>query len=267
MAAERTVQPRLLDIRNATVYRDSDVVLDNFSLQVEQGQSCAILGRNGSGKSTLLKLLTRELYAVEQNGVRVRILGHERPVLAELRQQLTLVSNDLQQQFEPQVSGLGVVVSGFFGSNGLYHYQQISERQLRRGRELLLELGVADLEQRLYRQMSTGQQRRCLLARALACDPQHLILDEPTSGLDLHATADYLRTVSGLAQAGKTLLIATHHIHEIPPEVERVVFIDDGRVVADGSKQQLLQSEPLSKLFGLPLQVTRSRGYYYAQVD
>lgn len=254
--------PRLLDIHNATVYRDNKKVFDGFSLSVEQGQSTAIIGPNGAGKSTLLKLLTRELYPVVNDESHVRILGQDRPILWELREKIGLVSADLQQGFVPDVSGLGVVVSGLHNSIGLFHYQDVTDEQLTRGRAVLEELGISDLAGRPYKQMSTGQQRRCLLGRALIHNPDHLILDEPTSGLDLNATYHYLNGIRDLLQRGKTILLATHHIHEIPPEIERVVFIANGSVVADGYKADLLTDNHLSSLFDMPLTVSISNGFY-----
>jgi len=254
--------PRLLDIHNATVYRDNKKVFDGFSLAVEQGQSTAIIGPNGAGKSTLLKLLTRELYPVVNDESHVRILGQDRPILWELREKIGLVSADLQQGFVPDVSGLGVVVSGLHNSIGLFHYQDVTDEQLTRGRAVLEELGISDLAGRPYKQMSTGQQRRCLLGRALIHNPDHLILDEPTSGLDLNATYHYLNGIRDLLQRGKTILLATHHIHEIPPEIERVVFIANGSVVADGYKADLLTDNHLSSLFDMPLTVSISNGFY-----
>jgi len=255
-------KPRLLDIHNATVYRDDKKVFDGFSLAVEQGESTAIIGPNGAGKSTLLKLLSRELYPVVTEDSHVHILGQERPTLWSLREKIGLVSADLQQGFVPDVSGLGVVVSGLHNSIGLFHHQDITEEELVRGRAVLEDLGIADLANRPYRQMSTGQQRRCLLGRALIHDPEHLILDEPTSGLDLNATYHYLEVIRELLQRGKTILLATHHIHEIPPEIQRVVFIDDGRVVADGPKADMLTDQQLSELFRMPLTVSISNGFY-----
>ena len=254
--------PKLLDIHNATVYRDTKKIFDGFSLSVEQGQSTAIIGPNGAGKSTLLKLLSRELYPVVKDDSHVKILGMERPTLWELREKIGLVSADLQQGFVPEVSGLGVVVSGLHNSIGLFHYQQITESQIDLGRQILASLNIEYLENRPYRQMSTGQQRRCLLGRALIHNPDHLILDEPTSGLDLNATYHYLGTLRYLLQQEKTILLATHHIHEIPPEIQRVVFIQDGKIVADGDKKDVLTDREMSQLFEMPLTVTVSNGFY-----
>jgi iron complex transport system ATP-binding protein len=254
--------PKLLDIHNATVYRETKKVFDGFSLSVEQKQSTAIIGPNGAGKSTLLKLLSRELYPVVKDDSHVKILGMERPTLWELREKIGLISADLQQGFVPEVSGLGVVISGLHNSIGLFTHQDITEPQLKRGREVLVELGVEGLSNQLYCQMSTGQQRRCLLGRALIHNPDHLILDEPTSGLDLNATYHYLNTIRQLLQQEKTILLATHHIHEIPPEINRVVFIKDGKVMADGNKEELLTDQWMSELFDMSLAVTASNGFY-----
>jgi len=112
--------------------------------------------------------------------------------------------------------------------------------------------------------MSTGEQRRFLLGRALISDPDTLLLDEPTSGLDLKACFQYLEIVRGLMQAGKTVILVTHHIHEIPPEVWRVVLLKDGAVVADGAKENILTSVQLSQLFDTPIELVHANGFYQA---
>lgn len=254
----------LLELDGATVYRGANKVLDNLSLTIEHGQSVALLGPNGSGKSTLLKLLTREVYAVESDGVRVKIFGQPRPVIAELRQRIASVSSDQQQQFEPTVSLRGAVVSGFFGSNGLYHYQSISTEMLAAADRWVERVGLGGLGQRLFHQLSTGQQRRALIARALVAGAQVLVLDEPTSGLDIAATASYLALLDELLAGGTAVLLATHHIEEIPVAIDRVVLFSEGRVVADGDKSALLTSAMLSELFAIGLRVEQCGGHYRA---
>jgi len=259
------VKPPLLQLNGATVYRGAVKVVDQLDLTIAQGESVVVLGRNGSGKSTLLKLLTREIYAVESEGVKVAIFGQARPVVAELRRRIASVSSDQQAQFEPSVSLLGAVVSGYFGSNGLYHFQQLTPAMLASARDWLQRVGLADYEQRLFAELSTGQQRRGLIARAMVAGAEVLVLDEPTSGLDVAATASYLALIDVLLARGVSVLLATHHIEEIPAGIDRVVLFADGAVVADGSKQQLLTSACLSDLFGLPVAVQR-RGDHYSLV-
>ncbi|TFH69244.1 ATP-binding cassette domain-containing protein [Gammaproteobacteria bacterium LSUCC0057] len=251
------MKPPLLELRGATVYRGAVKVLAQLRLSIGHGESVVLLGRNGSGKSTLLKLLTREIYAVESEGIKVSIFGQQRPVVAELRRRIASVSNDQQQQFEPNVSLRGAVVSGFFGSNGLYHFQNISAEMLTAADQWIERVGLGGLGQRLFHQLSTGQQRRALIARALVAGADVLVLDEPTSGLDIAATASYLTLLDELLAGGTAVLLATHHIEEIPAAIERVVLFDDGRIVADGSKQELLTDATLSALFGMALVVQR----------
>ena len=256
------LDPNLVDIFNATVYRGEKKVFDGFSLSIKNKQSTAIIGPNGAGKSTLLKLLSREIYPVSKENSFVKILGMELPTLWDLRKKIGLVSADLQSGFVSEVSGLGVVISGLHNSIGLFHHQVISDSELKCGEEILEYLGIKNLANRRYREMSTGQQRLCLLGRALIHNPDHMILDEPTNGLDLRATYQYLGIVRELLHQGKTILLATHHIHEIPPEIERLIFIRDGKIVADGDKIQLLTDSLISQLFDTPLKVTTSNGFY-----
>jgi iron complex transport system ATP-binding protein len=112
--------------------------------------------------------------------------------------------------------------------------------------------------------MSTGQQRRCLLARALVHDPATLILDEPTAGLDFAASFDYLERLQGLANEGRNIVMVTHHLNEIPPEIDRVVLLQGGRIEADGPKESVLDQELLSRVYETELRVAQIEGYYLA---
>ena len=124
------------------------------------------------------------------------------------------------------------------------------------------ELGVGALADTPLRSMSTGEQRRCLLARALVHQPRTLILDEPTAGLDFAASFDYLGRIRQLARRGCNIIVVTHHLNEIPPEIDRVVLLQDGRIVADGPKAGVLTPERLGAVYGVPIQVTEIGGYY-----
>jgi len=253
---------KLLDIFNATVYRDEKKVFDGLSIAIKNGESSAIIGPNGAGKSTLLKLLSREIYPVSQQGSFVKILGKELPTLWELREKIGLVSADLQVSFVPEVSGLGVVISGLYNSIGLFSHQDITQAERSRGINILEYLGIQNLANRPYRQMSTGQQRFCLLGRALIHNPDHLILDEPTSGLDIRSTHQYLKILRELLSQGKTILLATHHIDEIPPEIERIILMRDGKIYDEGDKKKLLTDNKMTEFFEMPLKVVFSNGFY-----
>lgn len=254
----------LLSIRNATVYRGHTRVFGRLSLDLRLGQSVAILGPNGAGKTTLMKLLFREIYPVASPGSWVRVLGRQRWHVDELRSHLGVVSPDLQHSYQRDVLGLEVVLSGFYASVGTYRHQSFTGEQRKRALALLEQLGASALGVRPMAELSTGEQRRLLLSRALVHDPHTLLLDEPLSGLDLSAAFGLLASLRELLRRGKTLVLVTHRVEEIPPEVERVVLLRSGSVFADGSKHATLTSEALSALYETPVRVTRSNGYFHA---
>jgi iron complex transport system ATP-binding protein len=256
----------LIDIHNATIWRGSTRVFDRLNLTIEQHERVAILGPNGSGKTTLLKTINRELYPVVADEAWVRILGREHWNVWELRKHIGIVSHDLHQRYRQTTTAIEVVVSGYLSSIGVHGIlaDRISDDQIAAARDVLEELGIAELADRPLQSMSTGQQRRCLLGRALVHRPDTLIFDEPTAGLDFAASFDYLGRVRGLARSGCNILIVTHHLNEIPPEVERVIVLHNGTIAADGPKSGVLDAGLLSDIYGTPIAVAEVDGYYLA---
>jgi iron complex transport system ATP-binding protein len=263
-ARPKTVMEKIIEIANATVYRGETKVLENLSLEIALHTSTVILGPNGSGKSTLLKLLAHEVYPVVSNGSYVQVFGQTHWNLWELRARLGIISSDLQYEYEDYVTGEDVILSGLYSSIGVWPNQEFSRKDQERALQILKTLGAEHLQNRPYRTLSTGEQRRLLLGRALIHNPEALVLDEPTSGLDLQSCFQYLNIVRGLIRAGKTIVLVTHHLHEIPPEIFRVVLLKAGTIVASGAKQELLSSERLSRLYGIPMQVRCADGFYWA---
>lgn len=255
---------QIVEIRHAMVYRGETKVFDDLSLDIAVGCHTAILGPNGAGKSTLLKLLSRELHAVNAEGSSVRLFGQERWNVWSLRTQLGIVSHELHHQYLDHVRGLDVVLSGRYASIGTYEHQRFSESDRKRAARIIDELGVGHLQERTFREMSTGEQRRFLLGRALIHEPIALVLDEPTSGLDLHACFQYLEIIRSQMRHGKTVILVTHHVHEIPPEIARVVLLKDGAIIADGRKEALITSARLSRLFETPIEIVEANGFYQA---
>jgi iron complex transport system ATP-binding protein len=256
----------LVEIRNATIWRGSTCVFKDLDLVIEQHEHIAIVGPNGSGKTTLLKAINRELYPVAKADMVFRILGRDRWNVWELRKHVGVVSQDLQQQYTPTMTALEVVVSGFHSSIGVHGIlaERVTKDQLDAAQATLNELGVGSLAATPLRSMSTGQQRRCILARALVHQPRTLILDEPTAGLDFAASFDYLGRIRRLSAAGCNIVIVTHHLNEIPAEVTRVVLLQEGRVIADGPKEAVLTQKMLSEAYGVSIRVAEIDGYYLA---
>ena len=251
-----------LDVHNATVYQGDYRVFDGFDLQLFSGEHTCILGPNGAGKTTLLKLLTREIYPVVKVDSHVKIDGSETAIIWELRKKIGLVSQDLQNQYDAHVLGRDVAMSGLFGAIGMHGHFEITQDQHEQVDATLEQYQLTHLQQRRYWHLSSGQQRRFLLARALIHKPKILILDEPTNGLDLKAAHELLQQLQRLATTGTTLLLVTHHIQEILPEFSRVILLKNGRLIADLKKDQALQNEALSNLFDTPLKVHAHNGFY-----
>lgn len=259
-------EPALIEIRNATIWRGRTRVFERLNLTIEQHERVAILGPNGSGKTTLLKTINRELYPVVAEDAAVRILGREHWNVWQLRKHIGVVSHDLHSRYTPTTTALEVVVSGFHSSIGVHGTlaSRVSRDQVDKARQTLATLGIADLARVPLRSMSTGQQRRCLLGRALVHEPDTLILDEPTEGLDFAASFDYLGRIRELSASGHNIVLVTHHLNEIPPEVERVIVLREGKVVADGNKADVLQAGLLSEVYGTAIRVVELDGYFLA---
>jgi iron complex transport system ATP-binding protein len=251
---------QILDIQNATVYRGRNKVFEDLNLGIEVGAHTAIIGPNGAGKTTLLKVLAREIYP---SGGTVKIYGKCRWNVWDLRKHLGIVSADLQQNYAAHAHGSAVVRSGFYASIDTFGHQSFTHDQIETASRLARELEIEHLSETPFSQMSTGEQRRHLLARALVHNPETLVLDEPTTGLDLTAQFQYLETVRGLMKSGKTLILVTHHIHEIPPEIDEIVLIKNGVVVLKEKKDNAMTDQNLSELFDVPVKVVSNNGFYH----
>ena len=256
----------LVEIRNATIFRGTTKVFDGFDLRIEQGEHVAVLGPNGAGKTTLIKALNRELYARADEASVFRILGRDTWNVWELRKQLGLVSAELQHRYHEKTTVRDVVLSGFLSSIGVHGLagRAITPAHRDTADAILDELALGELSARRFGRLSTGQQRLALLARALVHSPHTLILDEPTAGLDLRAAFEIQRRIRKLAAAGVSLVIVTHHLDEIPAEVERIVLLKNGRILADGKPGEVLTNDELSAAYDTPVEVLEAGGRYFA---
>jgi iron complex transport system ATP-binding protein len=262
----------VLELLNASVIKADRPVLHNLSLKIAVGEHTAIVGPNGAGKSVLVRLLTHEDRAVApaDGSSPVRVFGDDNWNVFELRSQLGIVSADLHQRFvagnsEGRIRGEAAVLSGFLASDGILRYGTVTDDMRARAAEALERIGAAHLAKRWLDELSSGEARRVLLARALVTSPRALILDEPTTGLDLVARHDFMERVRQIAREGTTLILITHHVEEIIPEIERVILLREGRIAADGSKRSMLTPARLGELFSASIAVDEASGYFYAR--
>jgi len=257
-------RPAFLEFDNVSVFNGEKKVLDSLSVTLRQGENVAILGPNGAGKSSFIRTITREFYPVLDSGpVTFRVCGKETWDVFALRSAFGIVSNDLQYAFTRKITGRDVILSGFFSSIGLFN-REITPGMQRKAREISLFLDVEDICNRPMTEMSSGESRRFLIGRAMVHDPKVLILDEPTNSLDLHALHTFRQTIRKIARNGTGIILVTHNLHDIIPEISRVILMKDGKFVQDGKKEELLTDRHIGSLFDVPVHVREEDGYFYA---
>ena len=261
----------IIEIRNATLIRGRTRVFENLTLSVARGEHTAVLGPNGAGKSSLIRMLTLEDRPRANSEIpALRLFGRSAWDISELRSRLGVVTGDLDAGFGlgtsgGRVCGLDVALSGLLGSHGVFSHHDVTDGMRARAAEALARVGASHLASRPLNELSAGERRRTLIARALINTPEALVLDEPTAGLDPVARHRFMESVRRLAQEGTTLIVVTHHIDEIIPEIGRVVLLRAGQVVFDGPTEAALTPERLGEVFGGPVVVQYTGGYYHVR--
>jgi iron complex transport system ATP-binding protein len=252
-----------LTMRHVDIARGQKTVLQDINLAVATGEHIAILGPNGCGKSTLIKAMTCECYPIVRPGMQMKVYGRDRWDVQELRKHLGVVAAELPGERTAVTRGVDAVVSGFFSSSTLWPNLTVTAEMRSRALDALALLGAGYLRDRLVGEMSAGEKRRVMIARALVPQPAMLLLDEPSNALDLAAQRE-LREILRTVAAGTGVVMVTHHLADILPEMQRVVMMREGRILADGAKQELLRADRLQQLFGVPLQLTEREGYWHS---
>jgi iron complex transport system ATP-binding protein len=258
-----------LSMRNVDIARGQKVVLQDVNLTIATGEHIAILGPNGCGKSTLIKAMTCECYPIVRSGMEMKVYGRDRWEVQELRKHLGVVATELPGERTSVTRGLDAVVSGFFSSSTLWPNLEVTEPMRASATEALGLLGAAYLRNRFVGEMSAGEKRRVMIARALVHRPEMLLLDEPSNALDLAAQRELREILRAVAvgsgdRRGTGIVMVTHHLADILPEIDRVVMMKGGRIFADGPKMELLQAEKLEELFGVELELTERHGYWHS---
>src|ERR1700692_3452851 len=256
--------PPFLPLAPVNVARGDNVVLHDINLTVNTGEHIAILGPNGCGKSTLIKTITCECYPIVMPETKVSIFGRERWDLTELKKRLGVVSPELPGRPTLHTTGRDAVISGFFSSSTLWPNLTVTEEMRERSEEVLKQVDAIDIAEKPVGQMSAGQQRRIMIGRALVGSAGMLLLDEPSNALDLAAQAELRNLLRKLAQEGTGIILITHHIADIPPEIDRILMMREGRIIADGSKEELLTAERLSELFTTKVELAERDGFFHA---
>ena len=244
-----------LDLRNVNVARGERIVLHDVNLHIRAGEHVAIMGPNGCGKSSLILTMTCQIYPIVKPEMHVRIFGRERWDLTQLRKHFGVVGSDLPGERTAVTTGLDAVIAGFFSASTLWPNLHVTEDMRTRAAEALERIEATHLSSQLVGTMSAGEKRRIVIARALVHRPKQLLLDEPSNALDLAAQRELRETLRRLAQEDTGLVLVTHHLGDILPEIERIILMRDGRIVGDGPREELLTEARLSVLFRTPVRI------------
>jgi iron complex transport system ATP-binding protein len=263
------VPAEFLSMHNVDIARGQNVVLQDVNLSIASGEHVAILGPNGCGKSTLIKAMTCECYPIVRPGMELKVYGRDRWEVQELRKHLGVVATELPGERTSVTRGVDAVISGFFSSSTLWPNLEVTESMRSSALDALELLDAAYLRDRWVGAMSAGEKRRVMIARALVHRPAMLLLDEPSNALDLAAQRELREILRDVAvgsgtRRGTGVVMVTHHLADILPEIDRVVMMRGGRIVGDGPKQELLRASRLQELFGVPLELTERNGYWHS---
>jgi iron complex transport system ATP-binding protein len=255
---------QFLHLRAVNVARGSRVVLEDVNLSIGVGEHVAILGPNGCGKSTLILTMSCQIYPIVKPEMEVRIFGQERWDLTELRKHFGVVGTDLPGERTAVTTGLDAVIAGFFSASTLWPNLHVTDEMRERAIEALERIEALHLAGQLVGEMSAGEKRRIVIARALVHRPRQLLLDEPSNALDLAAQRDLRETLRRLAREGTGLVLVTHHLGDILPEIERVILMRGGRIVGDGQRSEMLTEERLSELFHARVRIGRDEQWLHS---
>lgn len=258
---------KIIDIKNCNIYLESKQVLHDFSLTVNEGEHMAIIGPNGSGKSTLIRLLMRDVFPSrhENDNPQMEILARDDWNIFELRHEIALISPKFSEDLltAAPLTVFDAVASSFFGSYGFFADDKINKSQTKFTEEILQKLHLAKIKNQSIHELSTGQLRKVLIARAMVLKPKIILLDEPTSGLDIAAQYEFMQFIRNHLK-NCTIILVTHTIEEILPEIKKILLIKNGRIFKFGEKEKILTSENLSELFDMKLKVNISSNQIYS---
>lgn len=255
------MMPAAIEVRELEVRAGRRCLLAVDRLHAAAGSVTALMGPNGAGKTTLLRAC---LGLVVPARGRVTVLGQELPgargaTLAALRRRIGYVPQGLPARSELPLTVREVVAIGRTARVGLLH--ALSHDDWRTVEVWIERLGLTALADRAFSQVSGGEQRKTMIARAMAQEPELLLLDEPTANLDLGWRERIVETIQELhAQTGISVLLVCHELEVLPPACRQVILLETGRVSAAGSPEEVFTTERIRRLYGPTLTVAHLAG-------
>ncbi len=254
----------ILSIEHASVRRAGNYILDDVSFCLREGENTAIIGPNGAGKSTLMNTLCKEVHPLARENYSYQLFGRSRWPVSELRLILGHVSQTDMMLLNTTYSVFDIVLSARFSAIGMDFHITPSKEDIARAEEEISKVGLAHLSNKPLSALSSGEKAKALIARAAVNNPPLLLLDEASNALDFPSRSDFRKTISLYAKEGKTIVMVTHELSEIIEEVGRVVVMRNGRIAADGRKEDILNEHLLSSVYGQNVYIDRRNGLYSA---
>lgn len=254
----------ILSVRHASVRRGGKYILDDVSLDLCEGEKVAIIGPNGAGKSTLVGVLCRKVHPLALDDFSYSLYGRSRWPVSEIRLLIGHASQAESMVVETTYTVFEIVLSALYSAIGLDFHITPTEDDRRKAMEAIAKVGLSHLADKCVNSLSSGEKAKVLLARAAVNDPPVMLLDEASNALDFPSRADFRRTISLYAREGKTLVMVTHELSEVIEEIGRVIVMKDGCIVADGPKDEILNEDLLSAVYGQRVYVDRRDGLYTA---
>jgi iron complex transport system ATP-binding protein len=250
-----------IELKKVSILRGDRKILDDINLDISSGENVAVIGPNGSGKSTFIKLITGKIYpSYVVDGMVCRLFGHSRWNIQDLRSMLGIVTNELQYDFHNEITGFEAVLSGFFSSVGISNNHTVTKEMIKKAGDIIDFLDVSSIRNKKLETMSSGEARRFLIARALVNNPKVLVLDEPSNSLDISSSLKLHNTMRKISYSGTKIILVTHLVSEIIPEMNRFVFFKCGKIFADGKRSEVFTCDKLSSLFDMKVRLDENSG-------
>ena len=252
-----------LEIKNLEVWIGNQVLYKNLNLTLRLGENTVLIGPNGSGKSTIINLINRTIYPVIKKGSYFKLFGDKDINIWNMRSNIGFVNKDIESRMDNNARALNIVLSGYYGK--LYIDEKeinISKEKKDQALNLMKDLKIDNIYMQKYKNLSDGQKRKLMIARALVHKPKILVLDEPTINLDIGSRYSLVKILDQLNKAGTTILQVTHEIDSIMRSAKRVLFIKDFQIVQDGRPTEIFTGKNISDLFDTPLEVLNKNGFW-----
>ena len=248
------------EAKNINCFKNGFRVIKDLNLKITYSENVILIGPNGSGKSSLIEIINRNIYPVIADESKLKIFGKELINLWELRKRISTVNNDIKNRINPNLQVFDLILSGLYGR---YCYvQNKSERDSYKVEKIMKKMNISNLSKKYFSYLSDGEKKISLIARALIKKPDILILDEPIANLDYKSKFFVVDKINELSKLNTRIFCVTHDISMITRIYDRVLMLKDGKIIADGHQNNIINSENLNKLYGIDVEVAKNNGLW-----